>query len=61
MSESDPIQGLPPGNEPIAPLTAETFVERLTSLTQELRALRAMRQAMVEQHPEHGGGPSEDH
>jgi hypothetical protein len=60
MSDSEPIQGVPPGDGPIPPLTAETLVERLTHLTEALRALREMRQAMVEQHPEHAHGLSDD-
>jgi len=56
--ESDPAtagpsQGLPHGDGPIPPLRAETYVERLTSSTGALRALRALREAMVDQHPEY--------
>jgi hypothetical protein len=46
--------------EEIAPLNAETFVQRLEQLTAAVQSLRRMRTAMIEQHPEAAHGLSGD-
>lgn len=46
--------GVAPDDSPIAPLTPETFVERLNRLSDRVNALRAMRQAMPPQRSEDG-------
>ena len=59
MTDKVPSRGLPPGEEPIQPLTPETFVQRLRSLTEAVRSLRRLRAALVEQHPRYARGLSD--
>jgi len=42
--------GVAPDNAPIEPLTAETFVARLASLTEAVAALDQLRRAFDDQH-----------
>lgn len=43
--------GVAPSNDPIAPLTAETFVARLNVLSAEVNSLARIERAFVEQNP----------
>ena len=62
MQEAENIDwtGVSPSTEPIAPLTPESFVERLESMTRALRALDRLRTAFLSQHPEVADGLSVD-
>lgn len=53
MKEPEEVDwtGVAPSNEPIAPLTAETFIARLNALSAEVNSLRRLEQAFVEQNP----------
>lgn len=53
MSEYDHVDwtGVAPSNEPIEPLTPETFVARLNALSAAVNSLARLERAFVEQNP----------
>lgn len=55
MTEKDKVDwsGVAPSNDPIAPLTPETFVARLNALSAEVNSLARLERAFVEQNPQY--------
>lgn len=53
MKETEVVDwtGVAPSNDPIAPLTPETFVARLNALSAEVNSLARLERAFVEQNP----------